>query len=76
MSFHVEMQLRKVDVCVPTVSVTAIKLHAYAVNSEVCHLMVVMVSMGTHTLIELHGNLNGVVSPVWRPTFLSTAKEK
>ena len=39
--------------------------------------MTVTASMGrTHTLIEPHGSLNGVVSPVWRPTFLSTAKEK
>jgi len=36
--------------------------------------MAVMVSMGAHTLIELHGSWNGVVSPVWRPTFLSTAQ--
>ena len=39
--------------------------------------MSVTVSVGrAHMLIELHGSLNGVVSPVWRPTFLSTAKEK
>jgi len=30
--------------------------------------------MNSSTLIEPHRNLNGVASPVWRPTFLFTVQ--